>query len=317
MKATELLEILREDWLDDALGSDDEGERQWKDSTLLRHLNKAQEEAVNRGLLLRDSATPRICEIILVGGQAEYALDKRILQVDKVNIEWPDGTLRTLVPLNRGEMETAFTSEWETLEGMPAAYYPEGHKIRVAHVPSAEYAGMKLKLDVYRLPLAQMLAGFSAKLAAPASAGDTAITLRPGHGLTTLSSGMEWHLQDSNGNAIIATAKAGDVLTCLPLSAALDAGAVVTADNEPEIPFDQHLHLIHWVVANCYLKRDADLKDKGKGAADHMVLFAQYFGPPVDHAKRMHRLHSTGSIRFSGMQTPSFKGRVGGMAMVI
>lgn len=305
MKASELLAAARDDYLDDK--ASDDTKRLWRDASVLRRLNQAQREAANRALLLRDQDTPRICEITLVAGQADYALDTRIIKVNRIDLQWPDGRLTQLPALSSGEMALQFGADWETAAGQPLAYRPEGHAIRLARVPTEEYTGLKLKLDVYRYPLALLVAGFSSSLAASAVEGATSVTLHTGDGALLPPIGVGQELSLTCGAVTItATGRAGDVLTCLPLSAGLSSAAVVTADNEPEIPASQHEDLLYWVAGHAFLKRDTDIEGNKGSAATLLGLFAQAFGPPIDHSKRMHNLHSTSRIQLGGIQYPMF-----------
>lgn len=313
MKASDLLTVCREDYLDDQAASD--AKRLWKDASLLRRLNQAEREASNRALLLRDTVTPRICEISVVGGQAVYALDTRIIKVNRIDMEWPDGRLTHLPALSAGEMVLQFGADWETRQGQPVAYKPNGHEIQLVNVPAEEFSGMKLKLDVYRYPVAILVAGFASTLSSAASQGDTSITLHTGDGalLPPIGQNQEIHLAGTGGTVIV-TGHAGDVLTCLPLAANWAQSAAVTADNEPEIPANMHEALLYWVAGQAFLKRDTDVEANKNKPADLLALFSQSFGPPVDHSKRMHRLHSTGHIQLGGIRYPSFgrgAGRIG------
>lgn len=310
MKASELLEVARDDYLDDKEGEQDK--RLWSDKALLRRLNQAQREAASRALLLRDSATPRICALAVVANQVRYAMDPRIIKVHSLRLEWPDGRLTALPALSSGEAARVFGPDWRTEPGEPKAYVPDGHAIQLCPAPAPEYAGFALRLDVCRYPLALLLAGFSSALALTASEGETTLTLRPGEGskLPALGEGQELHLTGVGGTVVV-TGRAGDVLTCLPLAADWPSGAAIHADNEPEIPAHMHEALLYYVAGHAYLKRDVDVEGSKANAPGLLALFTQAFGPPVDHSQRMHQLAHSGRMQFGGITYPSF-GRLPG-----
>ncbi len=306
MKTSFLISTCRQLYLADTSSVD--ADRLWSDAGLAFHLSQAQNEAANRALLLRDFTTPRICNITLVENQVHYPLDKRILKIVHVYYQRSDGTLIDLPPISRGEADALFGLEWRTFVGEPAAYIPDGHDIRLYPIPTAEYAGLTLILDVYRYPLAVLVSGFSSTLASGASSGALAVTLHTGDGalLPAIGEDQEIHL-DSSAGTIIVTAINGDTLTTLPLPGALLTGATVTADSEPEIDASMHRALLYWVAHEALTLRDADVPTGGGNMNVFLAKFEQQFGPPRSHAARMNNLNAPGTFRTRGMNVPSFR----------
>ncbi len=306
MRASELINAFWDDYLDERNTPD--AQRLFSDASILRRLNLAHREAVNRGLLIRDNSTSYICRIPLVADQPEYALDQRIIKVNAIRLLWTDGHVTDLPALSEGEMNRAFGMGWRDLSGQPVAYLPFGHTIRLVPTPSVDYTGFTLVLDVYRYPLATLVSGFVSTAAANASAGATSLTLHAGDGapLPRLGSYQELHLASTAGTVIV-TGIAGDVLTTLPLPGAIASGSAITADNEPEIPSAMHEELLYYLASQSYLKRDSDMDKSSANMPYYDALFTRAFGPPVNHAARMHTLKSVNSIRNMGLYTPTFK----------
>ncbi len=58
----------------------------WSDAELLRHVVEAQEQAAQRARLFVDSSTVATCQIALVGGTAVYAMDARVIRINRARV---------------------------------------------------------------------------------------------------------------------------------------------------------------------------------------------------------------------------------------
>lgn len=153
MEASELLTILREDYLDDTFSgwesaTDDEKKDQflWSDSFLLRSLTEAQRQACNRTDFLFDNSS---YSITLVDGQFSYAINKKITFIESVTFE-----NRPVTHLSKEEFQRKYPS-WRTDTGMTnrsCSYVMRGHTMQLYPTPDTTDAGKIVYLDVFRLP---------------------------------------------------------------------------------------------------------------------------------------------------------------------
>ena len=146
MKLGELLDIVRIE-LDDVAGP----AYLWSDSELIEYANDAQNEAARRGRLFVDSTTSAICSITLVPGTSAYALDPRVIRVNRAIVS---GESRPLGFVMLRDLDDRLPG-WESMEETPTIICPdyETGKIRLVGTPTASGT---LKLTVVRLPLAAM-----------------------------------------------------------------------------------------------------------------------------------------------------------------
>jgi hypothetical protein len=162
MQAGDLIAIIREDDLDDVTdpcaAEGDDSAYAWSDLVLLRHLAEAQRQACHRRDLrvIRDQTTPATCEIPLLADQGAYALDHRVLRIDRARVgPWTSGIdllHTTSTQLNNADIR------WRTRVGStPAMFIVEGNIIVLHPKPDATLAGEKLRLAVWREPLLDAL----------------------------------------------------------------------------------------------------------------------------------------------------------------
>lgn len=155
MEISELITIIREDYLSDTFegwedASDAEKDDQflWTDKTLLRYINEAQKQACNRTDFLFDDEE---FSITLVAGSPSYAIDQKIVFIEQVTF---DDRVTA-----RHRSKTSFQADnpgWrtdESMEGKDLSFVIRNRKLRIHPIPDAIDAGKLLKLDVYRLPL--------------------------------------------------------------------------------------------------------------------------------------------------------------------
>ena len=154
MEITDLITVLREDYLDDTFSGWEtatEAEKNdqflWTDAFLLRSLTEAQRQACNRTDFLFDDST---FSVTLVSGNPSYNIDKRITFIDEVTF---DGA--KVAHKSREEFQRLHPT-WRVDTGMTdksTEYIMRGHKLRIYPIPDAVDAGKLLTFDVYRLPL--------------------------------------------------------------------------------------------------------------------------------------------------------------------
>lgn len=150
MYASELLSIVREDFLDDAANALDGDEAGYRFSTptLLRHIGEAQRQACYRQDLkhLFDSTTPEICEIAITAETSSYLLDPRILRIEVARL----AASYPLQHVSRAWME-ANRPTWRWAEaGTPSRFFIIG---RILYVDPIPLTSSTLYLSVWREPL--------------------------------------------------------------------------------------------------------------------------------------------------------------------
>lgn len=147
MTPYELIHIIREEFLDDVSDSVDVDDTDllYKDSMLLRLIGEAQRQACFRQDLrhLFDKETAELCEIQLVAGQMDYALDARILRLHRVLC---DGEI--LHHITEAWMDAA-RARWRDSTGEPRLFFVTERTLSLDRPPSAG----SLALEVWREPL--------------------------------------------------------------------------------------------------------------------------------------------------------------------
>lgn len=147
MKASELIQIIREDYLDDVSEP-----HLWRVETLMRMLSRAQEEACMRQRLMVDSDTAAVCAVPLVADQRSYSLDPRIVLVERIEYGGRVLEKRTKAQLDR------LQPGWQSSTGLIDAYYQNDLKITLVQPPAVTDDGQNLALTVWRMPLAPIAA---------------------------------------------------------------------------------------------------------------------------------------------------------------
>ena len=141
----------------------------WTDETLISYINDAYRTFARRTLCLKDKNTAEICEVTLISGQAEYALDARILAVYSVTDEDDQRSLQRLghSPLTGANADIAYRATHNiTQAGQPSDFTTDEsvRTLRLYPEPDDSQAGKVYRLRVARLPLVP--------LALPAGAED-------------------------------------------------------------------------------------------------------------------------------------------------
>ena len=140
MTAGELLAIIRADYLDDVVGSEN-----WSDTQLLREIGRAQQQACYRQDLrhLIDSF-----QIMLIEGQRGYELDPVVLRLDDVSFAGVP-----LIFTTRAAMDQCCYG-WRNYEpGIPKRFYVMGRTLYMDREPSINEDGLMLDIQHWRLPL--------------------------------------------------------------------------------------------------------------------------------------------------------------------
>lgn len=154
MEVSEIIQIIREDYLDDTFSgylnaSDAEKEDQflWTDASLLRYLTEAQRQACNRTDFLYDDET---FSITLVAGSPTYVISNLITRIEQVSLNDKTVAHKSKIQLQMDH------PHWRSDSGIgssDASYTIRGRKLRMYPIPDALDAGSIVYLDTYRLPL--------------------------------------------------------------------------------------------------------------------------------------------------------------------
>lgn len=142
----------------------------WSDDTLVKYIAEAEQFLARKGLVIRDSITPAVCELALVAGQTQYVLHPSIIAVISAQADGDPGDLSRAghaafntytAPSN----QFFDPSQLSTLSpGKPLAYSTDETvdkvsgktgvvSMRVYPAPTADYEGMIIRLRVVRKPI--------------------------------------------------------------------------------------------------------------------------------------------------------------------
>lgn len=121
----------------------------WTVEDLDRYLNSAVEEAAIRARLIYDERTPRVVEIALREGVAEYPLAAEVIRVDYAVLQ---STGRQIERIKDRDLR-AWDGEWSTAAGTVTAFHEREQSIRIYRIPQAVDV---VKLALWRLPLCKL-----------------------------------------------------------------------------------------------------------------------------------------------------------------
>lgn len=124
----------------------------WPITNAVEFADDAQNEACRRARLLRDSTTVDICEIALEVGTAVYALDPRVIRVDRARLEGETVPLRFCLMRNADSM----CPGWDTWDNSTPQFIIPDHSSRSLYLAAPPDATGTLLLNVVRLPLATL-----------------------------------------------------------------------------------------------------------------------------------------------------------------
>jgi hypothetical protein len=121
----------------------------WSDDEVREFATDAENEAAERGRLIRDSTTPEICVVEVLEDQAGYDLDSRIISVERAKM---DGATLPLKLTSTDAMDR--NGAWEHRTGTPsyAVLDAEGPawRLTLSPIPTADGT---LRLQVFRYPI--------------------------------------------------------------------------------------------------------------------------------------------------------------------
>lgn len=156
MNASELITIIREDYLNDTFNgwesaTDDEKEDQflWTDKFLLRSLSEAQRQACNRTDFLYDDSSV-MTQIKMIENQSTYKISQKITFIEYASF---DGT--EITHYSKDEFNNKYPS-WRADTGMTdkvVSYVMRGHSLRVHPTPDIDDVDKIISLEVNHLPI--------------------------------------------------------------------------------------------------------------------------------------------------------------------
>lgn len=121
----------------------------WSNDFLDRYLNNAVEEAAIRARLIYDERTPRVVEIGLREGIADYPFAAEVIRVDYAILA---STGRPLRRVKDRELHD-WDCEWKNATGTPIAFYEREKSLRIYRIPQAADT---VQLGLWRLPLCKL-----------------------------------------------------------------------------------------------------------------------------------------------------------------
>jgi len=144
MKASDLIERIREDYLDDTLGVDT-SDSLVSETSLVRFAQEAQYQACRRHELINDEVTPEVCEIPIVDGLREYKISDLITRIMIAKYDGVELCHTTEEDLYKRDVD------WRFETGIPEAFYIKSRIIYFYPMPAG--TPEPVKLSVVRIPL--------------------------------------------------------------------------------------------------------------------------------------------------------------------
>lgn len=154
MDISELITIIREDYLDDTFSgweSATEAEKAdqflWSDSALYRYITEAQKQACMRTDFLYDDVS---FTITMVSGSPSYTIDTGIIAIE--NVEYNNS--KNVKHMSVEDFKRTYT-DWRTASGMENQdlfYTIRGRKLRVYPIPDSTDADNTISIEAWRLP---------------------------------------------------------------------------------------------------------------------------------------------------------------------
>lgn len=126
----------------------------WENEDVAGYLNDAEGQACIRGRLLREDATPEVCEIDLAAGRHTYPLHAAVVEITHLRLRPVNGGEARVVHLVSREWLDAEMPEWRD-DTYPARFAIQGDT--TLRLVGGFEEGDKLVLECYRLPLAPMV----------------------------------------------------------------------------------------------------------------------------------------------------------------
>lgn len=149
MTLDELILQFRSD-ADDRVGTDQAGDYLFETADIVGWLNEAQEEAVDRALLLHESAIDEICNIAVTAGTTTYLVHELVLNITRAAFT-PTGSSQEYFLEPRDVLELdRIRPAWRTNTDTPHDYIHDSTTIRLGCIPIADG---NIRIECYRLPL--------------------------------------------------------------------------------------------------------------------------------------------------------------------
>ncbi len=131
----------------------------WADDDVNAWMNEGEREVCIRARLLFDKITPTYCEIAVAAGTREYAVDAKVTDIVSASLVDVDDNTYPLRILTRGWLDHQAPTWREDDAGRPKAIMHYDKHVEFNIEPDAVYT---LKLETYRLPVADMAADVDA-----------------------------------------------------------------------------------------------------------------------------------------------------------
>jgi len=261
----------------------------WDDAFVTAALNEAEREAALRKHLLYDN-TSDFCSIAVNESASVYTLDPLVYEIYTARIITSDGTVNYGIPLYRELVALdRDIPGWraETAREPYAALHLDG-SVQLVPEPDTDYT---LEVDVYRLPLADMIgsvgvtfqdAGDTVTHAAHGRLGGDRVVFGAIASTTGISVDTEYFIRDVTTDTYKLAATSGGAALALTTNG---TGTAEYGSNGPEIAAVHHQHLVSWAKYRAYLVPDTDFYDRDR-AALHLAEFEAWFGARPNAATR-------------------------------
>lgn len=128
----------------------------WADEDVKDWLNDAQRQAAIRGRLIREDTDATVCQIALTPSTRNYALHESVYEIINARIVPASGTPRTMFVASREWLDAEFP-DWRNDTRDAQFIIQDDTRVTVV---GAITAGDVLKLEVYRLPMDDMVGDF-------------------------------------------------------------------------------------------------------------------------------------------------------------
>jgi len=146
MVVSDLITRVREDYLDDTLGVNN-NDSLVSEAALIRFADEAQDQACRRGDMIYDESDATIRQIQLIDGVRGYKLNQKITVLERVLID-NVGLKHT----TESGMDSNVPGWRAAAKGPPTHYYIRQRTLYVDPVPDVSAAAKTLDLSVYRKP---------------------------------------------------------------------------------------------------------------------------------------------------------------------
>ena len=158
MEVSEIITIVREDYLDDtfdgwetATAEEKADQFLWSDKALLRYLTEAQRQACNRTDFLYDD-TSGLGKITLKAGVRDYKINQKINVIEEVIFD----ASKKLTHISKEERDR-YQNDWRnssvSVTNSTPYYVIRGRKLFVYPMPQSEDDGKKLQLSIWHQPV--------------------------------------------------------------------------------------------------------------------------------------------------------------------